>query len=73
MDVDEIIAHYKTTKLIIPKPATETIEKVRDFCSQDTTLRQLPYKNLTRKIKDSSGVYHRVPVRVMEITLKNTF
>ena len=73
MDADEIIIHYKTIKLTIPKPATETIEKVRDFYNQDTTSQQLPYNNLTQKIKDSSGVYHRVPVRVMEITLKKAF
>ena len=70
MDVNKIIIHYKTVKSTIPKPRTETVKKVMDFYNQDTISRQLPYKNLTRKIKDHSGVYHRVPVRVMEVTLK---
>ena len=59
--------------MTIPKPATETIEKVRDFYNQDTTSQQLPHKNLTQKIKDSSGVYHRVPVQVIEVTFKKAF
>ena len=33
----------------------------------------LPYKKLTRRVKDHLGVYHRLPVRVMEITLKKAF
>ena len=73
MDVGEIIVHYKTTKSTTSKPPTKTIKKVMDFYNQDTISRQLQYKNLTRKIKDSSGVYHRVPVRVMEVTLKKAF
>ena len=62
MDVDKIIIHYKTTKSTTPKPPTETKKKVMDFYNRDTISRQLPYKNLTRKIKDSTGVYHRVAV-----------
>ena len=73
MDANEIIVHYKTTKSTILKPPADTIEKVRDFYNQDTILRQLPYKNLTQKINNSSGVYHCVPVQVMEITLKKAF
>ena len=73
MDVDEIIVYYKTTKSTIPKPPSERKEKVRDFYNKVTTLWQLPYKNLTWKIKDSSGLYHQFPVWVMQITLKKAF
>ena len=73
MDTNEIIVHYKTTKSTVLKPPADRIEKVRDFYNQDTILRQLPYKNLTQKINNSSGVYHCVPVQVMEITLKKAF
>ena len=69
-DVDEIIVHYKTTKSTTPKPPTETVKKATDFYNRDNISRQLPYKNLTRKVKDYLGVYHRVPVRVMKVTLK---
>lgn len=72
-DVDGIIVHYKTTKSTTPKPPTETGKKVTDFYNRDNISRQLPYKNLTRKVKDYLGVYHRVPVSVMEVTLKKTY
>ena len=72
-DLDEIIVHYKTTKKTAPRPSTETVEKVKDFYNRDNISRQLPYKNLTRKIKDCLGVYHRVPIRVMEVTLKKAY
>ena len=68
--IDEIIVHYKTTKSKAQKPSTETAKKILDFYNRDNISRQLPYKNLTRKIKDHLGVYHRVPDRVMEVTLK---
>ena len=54
-DLDEIIVHYKTTKKTAPRPSTETVEKVKDFYNRDNISRQLPYKNLTRKIKDCFG------------------
>ena len=69
----KIVIHYKTVKSRLPKPPTETVKKVSDFYNLDTTSRQLPYKNFTRKIKDHSGEYHRVPVRVMEVTLRTAF
>ena len=72
-DIDEIIVHYKTTKSKTQKPPTETVKKILDFYNQDNISCQLPYKNLTHKIKDHLGVYHRVPVRVMEVTLKKAY
>ena len=73
MDLDDIIIHYKTVKSASQKAPTETVKKVTDFYNRDTISRQLPYKNLIRKIKDYMGVYHRVPVRVMEVTLEKAY
>ena len=67
-DIEKIIIHYKTDKSKT-KPPPATVRKVHDFYNKDTTSRQLPYKNLTRKVKDYEGVYHRVPVQVMEVML----
>lgn len=72
-DVSITIKHYKTIKSKKNRPPTETTKKILDFYNKDDVSRQLPYKNLTRKIKDHTGVYHRVPVRVMEITLRNAY
>ena len=72
-NVDNIVIHYKTVRTKPPKTPTETAKKVIEFYNLDTTSRQLPYKNMTRKVKDSAGIYQRVPVRVMEITLKKAF
>ena len=69
----EIIIHYKTIKSKAQKPPTEAVKKILDFYNRDNISRQLPYKNLTRKIKGHLGVYHRVPVRVMEVTLKKAY
>ena len=60
-DIDEIIVHYKT-KSKAQKSPTETVKKILDFYNQDNISCQLPYKNLTHKIKDHLGVYHCVPV-----------
>ena len=49
------------------------LKQVCEFYSRDNVSHQLPYKNLTRRVKDHLGVYHRVPVRVMEITLKKAY
>ena len=51
-DIDEIIVHYKTTKSKGLKPPTETVKKILDFHNWDNISRQVPYKNLTHKIKD---------------------
>ena len=67
-DIDEIIVHYKTTKSKAQKPPTETVQKILDFYNRDNISCQLPYKNLTCKIKDHLEVCHRVLVRVMEVT-----
>ena len=72
-DIDEIIVHYKTTKSKAQKPPTETVQKILDFYNRDNISCQLPYKNLTRKIKDHLGAYHCVPVCVMQVTLKKTY
>ena len=72
-DIDEIIVHYKRTKSKAQKSLTETVKKILDFYNRGNISRQLLYKNLTRKIKDHLGVYHRVPVRVMEVTLKKAY
>ena len=72
-DFDDIIIHYKTIKKS-PKPVSvETRKIIISFYNRDDISRQLPYKNMTRKMKDESGKYHRVPVRVMEVTLKKAF
>ena len=72
-DIDQLINHYKTVPMKTKKPPTETMRKVFEFYDRDEISRQLPYKNMTRKIKDHLGVYHRVPMRVMEVTLRNSY
>ena len=69
-DINDTIKHYKTTKYKSEKEPTETVKRVTEFYNKDSISRQLPYKNLTRRVKDHNGNYHRVPVRVMEVTLK---
>ena len=72
-DIYEIIVHYKRTKSKTQKSLTETVKKILDFYNRGNISHQLLYKNLTRKIKDHLGVYHCVPVRVMEVTLKKAY
>ena len=72
-DFDDIIIHYKTIKRTLKPVSVETRKKINSFYNKDDISRQLPYKNMTRKMKDESGKYHRVPVRVMEVTLKKAF
>ena len=71
-DINSVTKYYKTVKSKACKPPTETTKKVLEFYNRDIS-RQLPYKNLTRKVKDHLGVCHCVPVRVMEVTLRNAF
>ena len=72
-DINSVIKHYKTVKSKACKPPTETTKKVLEFYNCDDISRQLPYKNLTRKVKDHLGVCHCVPMRIMEVTLRNAF
>ena len=68
-----VIKHYKTVRTKAFKPPTENTKKVLEFYNCDDISRQLPYKNLTRKVKDHLGVCHCVPMRIMEVTLRNAF
>jgi len=72
-EINQVIKHYKTVPYKTKKPPTETMKKVFDFYNRDEISRQLPYKNMTRKVKDHLGVYHRVPMRVLEVTLRSAF
>ena len=72
-DISSTLKHYKTIKTGVPKEPTETVKLVTEFYNKDTISRQLPYKNLTRIVKDHLGNLCRVPVRVMEVTLKGAF
>ena len=65
-----ILVHYKTEKTRKVKPPSETTKLVQAFYNKDNMSRMLPYKKLTRRVKDQIGVYQRVSVRVMEVTLK---
>ena len=71
--VGDILIHYKTEKTKKVKPPSETQKLVHDYYNKDDVSRMLPYKKLTRRVKDHTGVYHRLPVRVMEVTLKKAY
>ena len=62
MNIEEVVVHYKKNKVSTRKPPTETRKKVEEFYNRDCISRQLPYKNLTRRIKDYKGDYMRVAV-----------
>ena len=68
--IPAILVHYKTEKTKKQKPPTETQKLVHEFYNRDDISRMLPYKKLTRRVKDYNGNYQRVAVRVMEVTLK---
>ena len=69
--ISEVLIHYKTEKNKKQKPPTETHKLVHEFYNRDDISRILPYKKLTRRVKDYAGNYQRLPVRVMEVTLKS--
>ena len=70
LSATKILIHYKEEKTKKTKPPTEVQKLVLEFYNRDDVSRVLPYKNLTRRVKDHNGNYQRVPVRVMEITLR---
>ena len=55
MNIEEVVVHYKKNKVSTRKPPTETRKKVKEFYNRDCILRQLPYKNLTHRIKNYKG------------------
>ena len=57
MNVEEVVVHYKKNKVSTRKPPTETRKKGEEFYNHYCISRQLPYKNLTRRIKDYKGDY----------------
>ena len=61
-----ILVHYKTKKTRKVKPPSETTKLVQAFYNKGNVSQMLPYK----KLKDHTGVYQRVSVWVMEVTLK---
>ena len=71
--IKSVIKHFKTVTSKECKPPTEATNKVIEFYNRDDISRQLPYKKLSRKVKDHLCVYHHVPMRVMEVTLRNAF
>ena len=72
-NVDEINVHRKTIKSTTPKAPNITVKKVIDLYNQHSIARQLPYKNLTQKVKEYLRVYHCVLVHVMEATLTKAY
>ena len=72
-DINSVIKHYKIVKSKACKPPTETTKKVIEFYNCDDISTKLPYKNLTHKDTDYLGVCHCVPMRVIEVTLRNAF
>ena len=73
ISVGDLLKHYRSDGKKEPKPPTETQKMVLDFYNKDDVSRVLPYKKLTRRVKDHNGVYQRVAVRVMEVTLRKGF
>ena len=71
-DVNKTLLHYKTERQK-SKPRPEYVKKVSSFYNKDHISRTLPYKKLTKKIKDQNGNYERVAIRVMEITLRKAY
>ena len=59
---ENIMQHYKTSKTKKVKPPSETKKLVHDFYNKDNVSWMLPYKKLTRHVKDHSGVYQCVPI-----------
>lgn len=59
----------KKTRKLIKNFTKKTIH----FYDKDLVSRVLPYKNMTKVVKDQSGTKKRVPVKVMELTIKDAF
>ena len=72
-NINSVIKHYKTVKSKACKTPTETTKKDLEIYNRDDIFRQLPCKNLSRKVKDHLGAYHSVPMRVMVVTLRIAF
>ena len=68
-----MIKYYKTVKSKACKPSAETTKKVLKFYNHDDIPSLPPCKNLARKLKDHLGVYHRIAMLVMEVSLINAF
>ena len=73
MNIEEVVVHYKKNKVSSRKPPTETRKKVEEFYNHDCISRQLPYKNLTCRMKVYKEDYMTVTVQVMEVTLKKAY
>ena len=48
-------------------------KKIIQFYDKDLVSRVLPYKNMTKVVKGQFGTKKQVPVRVMELTIKDAF
>ena len=68
-----MIKYYKTVKSKACKPSAETTKKVLKFYNHNDIPSLPPCKNLARKLKDHLGVYNRIPMLVMEVSLINAF
>ena len=63
-----------TKRLKKPKIVDQELhEKIIKFYDKDLVSRVLPYKSMTKAIKDQFGTKKRVPVRVVELTIKDAF
>ena len=71
-ETSHILKHYKTVKKA-KKVDPALHEKIMNFYEKDSVSRVLPYKNMTKVVKDQFGTKKRVPVRVMELTIKDSF
>ena len=67
-----ILKHYKTVKKA-KKVDPALHEKIMNFYEKDSVSRVLPYKYMTKVVKDQFGTKKRVPVRVMELNIKDSF
>ena len=71
-NANKILVHCKN-ELQKSKRKPEYVKKVSSFYNKDHISRTLPYRKLTKKVKDQNGNYERVAIRVMEITLKKAY
>ena len=63
-----------TKQLKKPKIVDQELhEKIINFYDKDLVSRVLPYKSMTKVIKDQFGTKKRVLVRVVELTIKDAF
>ena len=72
--IEQLLYHCKNKSCTRPPKITEEVKRIIiSYYTMDDVSRVVPYKNKTLKFKNCLGNFERIPIRIMELTLHQSY